>query len=510
MVSFVRILLKRCPFKRRNPLVAAWQIFLRRMHPSGYIGGYADWALVVGIFALLLAPLWIVKYPAILDFPNHLTRVAIARNIAEPGFDFAAYYRFSWHPTYLYFDLITYILSFIFGVFIAGKIALSLYILLLVAATRYLLKSIKAPLLPFIFWPALVTYNWWFWIGSINLLIGFCTGIFAIGFAWKNRDTGLNPRFFIVLLLLIIFSASCHPISALLTCAMIIPILFSFVTRKPVRRLLMGIFVTLVIFFEILLHIHYHQPWEPLTNLERVRWMLHDFYAPASEARIMKVCLFAVFCIWCYYRKNPLKSYFMPFLLLVLIMITPHSISISGDNDMRCAMFLFFLVPCIVPSPQSKFLRIVISIIIIGCACCWNFLQMQKQQAAQNIYNEIEKIASILPPAPIIRPVLKFTGRAGDEAPIFLTFYRGGFTPFLFASTLHGLKYLKRPDCPATETWERVELSCAGFYDYLVLATYEPACPDESENELATMGFTRRFSGKYFNCYAKRAALGQR
>lgn len=510
MVSLVRILLNHYPLKRQNSLIAISQFSLRRMHLPKNLDEYADWAMVLGIFALLLVPLWIVKYPAIVDFPNHLTRVAIARNIGKPGFDFAMYYRFTWHPTYLYFDLITYIFSFIFGLFIAAKMALSLYILLFVAATRYLLKSIKAPLLPFIFWPALLTYNWWFWIGSINLLAGFCIGMFAMGFAWKNRESSLNPRFIAILLLLILFSASCHPFCALLTCAMVIPILFSFVTRKPLRWLLMGGFIIAVVCFEILLHVLYHQPWEPFTNLDRVRWMLHGFYAPASEARIMKVCLFAAFCIWCFYKKNALKSYFMPFLLIVLIMITPHSISISGDNDMRCAMFLFFIVPCIVPSPQSKFWRSVLAIIILGCACYWNFLQVQKQQAAQPIYNEIERIASILSAAPIIRPVINFSGRAVDEASIYITFYRGGFTPFLFESSLHGLAYLKRPNCTAIETWERVEQSCAGFYNFLVLPTYEPARPEVGENDLAAMGFVRQFSGKYFNCYAKRTAMVQK
>ena len=129
-------------------------------------------ALSSFFFLILCIPLWIVKYPAILDFPIHLTRVNIAREIANPLLDYATYYRLSWHLTYRYFDFLTYLIIFIFGVFWAGKITLTLSLPLLLAATRFLLKSVSAPLFPFMLWPLLFAYNWWFWIGSINLLWG--------------------------------------------------------------------------------------------------------------------------------------------------------------------------------------------------------------------------------------------------------------------------------------------------------------------------------------------------
>lgn len=462
-----------------------------------------DSAVVLCVGIALLVPLWTVTYPAILDFPNHLTRVAIARHAADPVLGFGSYYRFSWHVTYLFFDCITYALSFIFGVFTAGKLALSVYVFLMAASTRYLLRSIGAPLFPFVLWPALMTYNWWFWVGSVNLLAGFCIGMFALGLTWKNRRAMAGSRFWGALALLVVLSAACHPFSALLTCSMVFPVLLSSVAMRPLRLSLIGAFVIALAVFELLLHVMYRQPWEPLNNLGRISWMLHGFYSPAVEARGMKIALFAAFCMWCLLQKDALRSYFLPFVLLMLIIMTPHSIYISGDNDMRCAMFLFFLVPFMVPSPESKLLRAIVTLVIVGCAVFWNYPHLKRQVAAQGIYREMETIAAGLPAAPRVRPVLNFTGRVEDQVSIYITFFRGGFYPFMFESPLHGLKYLKRPDCLGTETFDQVTQSCAGFYDYLVVPTFEPGDPHIAVQDLSSMGFAKKFSGKYYNCFAK-------
>lgn len=462
-----------------------------------------DLAIAAVLFAVLAAPLWIDKYPRILDFPNHLTRVAIARFGADPVFGFASYYRFSWHPTYAYFDVTTYLLSFIFGVFNAGKLALSLYVLLLICATRYLLKSIQAPLFPFILWPALISYNWWFLIGSINLLAGFCLGMFAIGIAWEKSRNGFDISRLGMVTPFILLSAACHPISAMASCAIIIPILLSSIPRAHLRWTFLSIFLMALVSMEILGHAYFHQPWEPLYNLERINWLLHDFYADAALARPMKLALGAALCLWCVKKKDVMRSLFTPVILVLLIVLTPHSIALSGDNDMRFSMFLFFLVPWIVPSPKKTVWTVTYSAVIISCALWWNFPQVLKQHAMQPMFAEIEAIARTMPDAPRIRPVVMMTGSEEDEALMYLTFYRGGFIPFLFASPIHGLRYIKKPDCREWESFNRLDSACASFYDFIVAPTFGPGNPHLNEQMLASYGFAKKARGDYFAWYAK-------
>ncbi len=475
------------------------------------------------LFLIVCIPLWAVKYPAILDYPTHLTRVNIAREAANPALDYSTYYRFSWHFTYLYFDFTTYILSFLFGVFYAGKLALTVYLLLLIAATRYLLKSMNAPIFPFILWPMLFAYNWLFWIGSINLLTGFCLGMFAIGMVWKERESlhcgPLDLRLWRRVTLLIGLSFVCHPISAFLTAMIVFPIIIAswFQGRRAI--LPFAVFVLITIGLQTLLHIQYHQPWELLTNLRRAQWLLHDFYASPTQAqaqvRVFKIAFCAVFCLWIAFKKDIFRCIFLPGFLLMQILIIPHSIDISGDNDLRCTLFAFLLMPFMAPFRSGKprgikgaaisstSMKIIVSIIFLSCAVSWNTDQLKKQLRFDGTYREIEQIARLVPQAPRVRQLLTFSGREDQQAPVYITYYRGGFSPFMFASVFHGLTYRKRPACVFPEVFQRLDPQCAAFYNCLIVCKNEGSNPGLRENDLVALGFIRRFEGEHFDCYLK-------
>lgn len=439
-----------------------------------------------------------------LDFPIHLTRINIAREISNISLDYGTYYRFSWHPTYCFFDLLTYLLSFVFGVFSAAKIVLSLYLLLALTATRYVLKSTGAPLFPFILWPGLFTYNWWFWIGSINLLAGFCFGIYAVGLTWKHRKQwgAFQP---LKLLMLLILSAACHPISVMLSLMVIVPIVISSRFNRRYSILCNTVFVLVVIALEILAHWYFHQPWELLKNLGRAQWLLHDFYAPGSQARVFKIAFLAVFFLWLFNKKQGyVRFFFIPAFLVLLVVITPHSIGISGDNDLRCSFFAILLVPFFVPSPSQKTWTILVSAVFLCCGVYWNMEQVKKQIKYRDTYLEIEQIAKMAPNAPRVRPLCANVGMPDQQAAVYITFFRGGFTPFMFASPFHGLTYLKRPQCEHAESFEKLDADCADFYNFVVVYKNEGYKPVTTDSSLVTMGFTRCFAGKHFDCYLKK------
>ncbi len=358
-------------------------------------------------------------------------------------------------------------------------------------------------------WPMLFAYNWWFWIGSINLLAGFCFGMFALGLAWKNTapdgSFGWNSPAMAKLLLALGVSAACHPISVILSIAVITPVVLSRRLNRAQAAMALAAFVLAVIFLEILAHRYFHQPWDLLKNIGRAQWLLHDFYAPAKQARVFKIAFLAALCLWVCLKKDPVRSLFVPALMIMLSVITPHSIGISGDNDLRCSFFTFLLVPFFVPSPSKKQWKIPVSLVLICCGVYWNAVQVQKQLVYNDTYLEIEKIAKMAPRAPRVRPLCADRGMPDQQAAVYITLFRGGFSPFMFASPFHGLTYLLRPDCPHPESFERLDADCAGFYNWVVVYKNEGFKPLTTESDLTSMGFACVFRGRHFDCYTKRS-----
>ena len=86
-------------------------------------------ALLTVVFAagLLLAPIWLVAYPPLLDYPNHLARAFVLVHLQDPAFHFARYYRADWglYP-YLGMDLSMLALQRWLAVELAGRVFLSI------------------------------------------------------------------------------------------------------------------------------------------------------------------------------------------------------------------------------------------------------------------------------------------------------------------------------------------------------------------------------------------------
>src|SRR2546421_4962719 len=59
--------------------------------------------VLIGLFVVIAAgmlvlPFWIVTYPPLLDYPNHLARVFILAHLHDPAFHFSEYYGSDWGP----------------------------------------------------------------------------------------------------------------------------------------------------------------------------------------------------------------------------------------------------------------------------------------------------------------------------------------------------------------------------------------------------------------------------
>ena len=90
---------------------------------------------VLILAVLLLAPIWIVAFPPLLDYPNHLARAFVLAHLNDSHFSFQQFYRSDWgaYP-YLGMDASLAVLGRLFPVETAGRVYLSLCVLAFPAA----------------------------------------------------------------------------------------------------------------------------------------------------------------------------------------------------------------------------------------------------------------------------------------------------------------------------------------------------------------------------------------
>jgi hypothetical protein len=99
--------------------------------------------LLVGtLVMLLLLPLWIVRYPPLLDYPDHLARSFIIFHLDDPAYRFRNVYSTEWGPyPYLGMDVLLIGLQHLLSAEAAGRLLLSVCVLLLPMAGWWFLRE---------------------------------------------------------------------------------------------------------------------------------------------------------------------------------------------------------------------------------------------------------------------------------------------------------------------------------------------------------------------------------
>ena len=93
---------------------------------------------------MLLAPIWSVAFPPLLDYPNHLARSFVLAHLHDPAFTFSRFFRADWgaYP-YLGMDASLAVLGRLFPIETAGRVFLSLCALALPAAAWFFLRQVN-------------------------------------------------------------------------------------------------------------------------------------------------------------------------------------------------------------------------------------------------------------------------------------------------------------------------------------------------------------------------------
>jgi hypothetical protein len=152
------------------------------------------------VFALLLVPLWVTRYLPLQDYPDWLLEGRILSRYNSPAFGFAHDYQILRIPIpNLASTIVIGALDRVVPIEIAGKIFLSLSVLLYAASILYLFRSMSPalstaasrfspPASRIELIPLLFTYNYFFFVGNLNYLFSLPWLFFALGYVVRRHD----------------------------------------------------------------------------------------------------------------------------------------------------------------------------------------------------------------------------------------------------------------------------------------------------------------------------------
>lgn len=200
------------------------------------------WALFVLINLVLILPLWMTKYPPLVDYTNHLARAYILHNYDQVETFKASYVKVVEPIPNLAFDLIVPFFMNIFRIEVAGKIFLTLTLLLFTSGCHMLGRAIHGSPTWLALSSALFTYNSTFIIGFVNYMFGL--GMFFISAAlWLRFRRRWSPMTVAIMILLVFACFLAHLSSYLfLGVTLVVVTLFDyFAARKINKNMVVGL-----------------------------------------------------------------------------------------------------------------------------------------------------------------------------------------------------------------------------------------------------------------------------
>jgi len=133
----------------------------------------AIWGGLMIVAAALLLPIWSVRFPALLDYPNHLASSFVLGRLHDPTHQFSDFYASAWgFNPYVTVDFILSHLGRLIPQLIAGKMVLSLGVLALPAAMWFFLRQANPGEDALAVWGLLGVFNVFFFYGFLGY---FCS-----------------------------------------------------------------------------------------------------------------------------------------------------------------------------------------------------------------------------------------------------------------------------------------------------------------------------------------------
>jgi len=197
----------------------------------------ANAALLFALAGALLGPIWSVRFPPLVDYPNHLASAFVLAHLHDAAFHFGQFYNAGWNTyPYLAMDAILWCLQRCVSIDLAGRLLLSLCVLSVPAAAWFFLRRANPGEESLALWSLLVANNLYFfrW-GFLNLQLSMALCFFLLGLWLWHLE---RPRFGKWCLLLLVTTALYFTHLMGFAVAAVVMTAYAWAARRPIKDLL--------------------------------------------------------------------------------------------------------------------------------------------------------------------------------------------------------------------------------------------------------------------------------
>jgi len=145
---------------------------------------------LIFLAAVVVLPVWCVKYPPLLDYPNHLASSYVLAHLHDPSLPFHEWYAAKWglYP-YLALEVSLRVLQALMNVEVAGRIYLTLALLALPLSMWFFLGQANPGQDAVALWALVATHNIFFLLSYSNFYVSlsFCFLSLGLWLKWLRR-----------------------------------------------------------------------------------------------------------------------------------------------------------------------------------------------------------------------------------------------------------------------------------------------------------------------------------
>jgi hypothetical protein len=399
-------------------------------------------AIYVIFSFFLLLPIWMVKYPPLIDYPNHLARAFVLHHLNDPSYGFGHFYAPDWGPNpYFLADFLIQIFQRFVGIYTAGRLLLTLCILALPFSIAFFLRRANPGSEYLALWGFVIAYNPNFLMGFMSFELSIALCFIVVGVWLDYMRTGKEKYWLLALALATLLFLTHLGGFAIAGVALL---LYTAIKQGIGKRFIRAGLVFVpggLMFLYAKLHgwagrRFDYQHWHFLMKLRHM-FVPFKVYSRSVEALTLLAILATIIYFVRHHESLKLHLVWVPIVLAILIIhwVIPDTYGDLGFVDYRFCIFAFIFALAI-PSFRGP------RVLPIALACCVFFLHIF--QVGSHFASEqphLSRIASDFQYIPRGALVLAYTSRGDNvhwEKQDDLHFWgygvidRGWITPSLF------------------------------------------------------------------------------
>lgn len=437
-------------------------------------------ALFCVLGAILVAPVWTVKYPPLVDFPNHLASSFVLAHMHDPRFEFSKFYAPNWQLSpYLTMDLALVSLQKVLPVGIAGRILLTAALVAVPLAAWVFVREANPGESYLAFWSLLLCNNKFFFLnGFINMQLSMALCFLILGL-WLRYLKNSRWKLWWALCGLVTLLYFTHIFGFVV--AGIVVTCFLFTTKRSVRE---TIFSWLLFLPGMGCYLYWKAvdagSWPMvfpslITKLEAIPAMILG-YSPALDFltfMTLLICLLWVPIDNREFKLNP--PWVVAFAsLFVVYLVLPNNYGPGTMVAQRILPFIFVAGLAVAKVGRRGAYLVPVALVLFMARTAnveTNFISIQPQlQTLADSFSAIPRNTRVL-------PIIHQSGDAGKPEDYFWSYgviRNGWYSPYLFhdkgvqplrlrRETYTLGRYPYSPSPHAAISWSRI----AAEYDYI-------------------------------------------